>query len=266
MPRQARKESKTKIYHIMTRALNKQSLFDDEKDYLYLLQIISDVKKETHFKLYAYCLMTNHFHILIKEKDVKVSSIMNKIDSRYANYYNLKNGRTGFVFNDRFHSENVETIKYFLTCMRYIHQNPVKAMICNKTYEYKFSSIHAYRREKGNYLDLVDTEYIKDKFDIQEFLKWNDMNNRDRCMDTVNNRLTDDELTKLLYKTMGVKNKKEYLQKDEAEKMYYILKLIDISIPLMQLARVTGIYYNKLQKLRLGKEGDVVSLTYKTNK
>ena len=57
----------------MTRALNKQSLFDDEKDYLYLLQIISDVKKETHFKLYAYCLMTNHFHILIKEKDVKAT-------------------------------------------------------------------------------------------------------------------------------------------------------------------------------------------------
>ena len=82
---------------------------------------------------------------------------MNKINSRYANYYNLKNARTGYVFNDRYHSENVENVKYFLTCLRYIHQNPIKAGICNKTYEYKFSSIHAYRRDKGNYLDLVNT-------------------------------------------------------------------------------------------------------------
>ena len=58
-------------------------------------------------------------------------------------------------------------------------------------------------------------------------------------------------------------DKKEYLEKSEAEKVVAIMKLIDISIPLMQLSRVSGLYYNKLQKLRLGKEGKTVSLTYK---
>lgn len=66
--------------------------------------------------------------------------------------------------------------------------------------------------------------------------------------------------TKLIYKRL---DKKEYLEKSEAEKVVAIMKLIDISIPLMQLSRVSGLYYNKLQKLRLGKEGKTVSLTYK---
>lgn len=158
----------------MSRALNKQILFDDEKDYLKFLHIVKSDKNEIDFDLYGYCIMSNHYHLLIKDKSNKLSAIMNKINSRYANYYNLKNAKTGYVFNDRYHSENVENVKYFLTCLRYIHQNPIKAGICNKTYEYKFSSI-----------------------------------------------------------------------------------------PLMQLSRVTGFYYNKLQKLRIGKDGNTVSLTYK---
>lgn len=214
MPRKARVESKTKIYHVMSRALNKQILFDDEKDYLKFLHIVKSTKSEIDFDLYGYCIMSNHYHLLIKDKSNKLSAIMNKINSRYANYYNLKNARAGYVFNDRYHSETVENVKYFLTCLRYIHQNPIKAGICNKTYEYKFSSIHAYRRDKGKYLDLVNT-------------------------------------------------KKEYLQASEEEKVIAILNLIDYSIPLMQLSRVTGFYYNKLQKLRIGKDGNTVSLTYK---
>ena len=132
MPRKARVESKTKIYHVMSRALNKQILFDDEKDYLKFLHIVKSAKSEIDFDLYGYCIMSNHYHLLIKDKSNKLSAIMNKINSRYANYYNLKNARTGYVFNDRYHSENVENVKYFLTCLRYIHQNPIKAGICKK--------------------------------------------------------------------------------------------------------------------------------------
>ena len=59
------------------------------------------------------------------------------------------------------------------------------------------------------------------------------------------------------------KGKREYLQKTEAEKAFAVLKLLDFSIPMMQLARVSGIYYNKIQKLRIGKVGETISLTYK---
>ena len=87
MPRKARVESKTKIYHVMSRALNKQILFDDEKDYLKFLRIVKSTKSEIDFDLYGYCIMSNHYHLLIKDKSNKLSAIMNKINSRYANYY-----------------------------------------------------------------------------------------------------------------------------------------------------------------------------------
>ena len=103
----------------MSRALNKQILFDTEQDFLYFLKVLQDVKKTDQFSLYAYCLMSNHYHLIIREKNTSISKIMNRINSRYANYYNMKNGRTGYVFNDRFHSENIENIEYLMICLRY---------------------------------------------------------------------------------------------------------------------------------------------------
>lgn len=132
-----------------------------------------------------------------------------------------------------------------------------------KTYNYKFTSIHAYRRKEGNYLNLVDTKYIDDKFDKNEFLKWTEMENHDKCMEVLCNKLSDDCVAKILYGIMNVKGKKEYLSKTEPEKIYYALKLVDMSIPMRQIVRVSGIYYNKIQKLSRAKDGKVVSLTYK---
>lgn len=249
----------------MCRALNKQVLFDEEEDFLFYIALIKKNLIKNNIKVFAYCLMTNHLHLIIKDKDDKLNIYMKSINVSYAKYYNKKYGRTGYVFNDRFHSEPIENIKYFLTCIRYIHQNPVKAMICEKTYNYKFSSIHAYRNAKGNYLELVDTKYVLDKFGKDYFLKWNEEYNNDRCMDVMCNKMTDMEVTKMLYDIMKINGKKEYLQKSEAEKVVAILKLIDYSIPMMQLARVSGIYYNKIQKLRVGKVGETISLTYKQN-
>ena len=263
MPREKREKANSKIYHVMCRALNKQTLFDEEEDYLFYLKQLKDSSQKYKVRIYGYCLMTNHVYILIFDKSEMMNQFMKSINTSYAKYYNKKYGRTGYVFNDRYHSEPVENMKYLLTVIRYIHQNPVKAMICKNTYDYKFTSMHAYRRNVGNYLQIVNTKPIYKKFDKKEFLAWNEMENHDRCMDVMNNKLKDEDVAKLLYKTTNVKNKKEYLEKSEAEKAVAVMKLIDISIPLVQLSRVSGIYYNKIQKLRIGKVGKTVSLTYK---
>ena len=96
------------------------------------LQLINDIKKEFGIKVYAYCLMSNHVHMLAKDVNEKLSFAMRRLNSRYAMYYNKKNDRVGYVFSDRYKSEVIETREYFLTCLRYIHQNPVKANICRK--------------------------------------------------------------------------------------------------------------------------------------
>ncbi|MCQ2609814.1 MAG: transposase, partial [Lachnospiraceae bacterium] len=96
----------------MSRALNKQMLYDDEHDFLVYLNLLSQTKKEYGIKIYAYCLMTNHVHLVICDNKDNISKAMNKLNSRYAMYYNKKNGRTGVVFNDRFKSEAIEDKRY----------------------------------------------------------------------------------------------------------------------------------------------------------
>ena len=115
MPRHSRIKSKTNIYHVMSRGLNKQLLFDDETDYLRYLQLLNDIKKEYGIKVYAYCLMSNHIHIILKDDNEMLSTAMRRLNSRYAMYYNRKNCKVGYVFSDRFKSEAIETKEYLLT-------------------------------------------------------------------------------------------------------------------------------------------------------
>lgn len=90
MPRAKRKKSKINIYHVMGRALNKQVLFEDEKDCLVFLSYLKEAKEEYKFNIYAYCLMNNHFHLVIKDKFNNLSKTMNNICQRYSKYYNKK--------------------------------------------------------------------------------------------------------------------------------------------------------------------------------
>ena len=97
--------------------------------------------------------MTNHVHILAQtgdERDAEtLAQVMKRIGIRYAQFYNFKYRRVGALFQDRFISEEVETDEYFLTVLRYIHRNPVKAGIVNLPKEYEWSSYDAYIRRNG---------------------------------------------------------------------------------------------------------------------
>lgn len=108
MPRQRRKLSKTGTYHIMLRGNERKSLFPEEEDYRKFLQILATKKRDDSFLLYAYCLMSNHLHLLIREKKQNISQIMKRINIAYAYYFNKKYNRVGHVFQDRFKSESVD--------------------------------------------------------------------------------------------------------------------------------------------------------------
>ena len=127
MPRQARKRSNTQIYHAMLRGINQQQIFEDNEDYAKFIQVIRDCKSLSGFQLFAYCLMGNHIHLLLKETNEPIEQIFRRIGSRYVYWYNVKYQRVGHLFQDRFKSEPIETNEYFLTVLRYIHQNPIKA-------------------------------------------------------------------------------------------------------------------------------------------
>ena len=126
MARQARALSEAGLYHVMMRGFNQTQLFYDSDDRQAFLDRLARFKEECHLEIYAYCLMGNHVHLLIRETDIKLSLYMTKLAVSYAGFFNVKYDRRGALFEDRFKSEPVEDEAYLLTVFRYIHQNPLK--------------------------------------------------------------------------------------------------------------------------------------------
>ena len=141
MPRRERKKSSTGIYHITQRGINKQRIFEEPEDFEKYLSCLAEVKKISGFKLYAYCLMDNHVHLLIKEGLEPLAQVFKRLGVRYVFWYNKKYQRSGHLYQDRFRSVPIETDEYFITVLAYIYQNPVKAGICANPEDYNWSSL-----------------------------------------------------------------------------------------------------------------------------
>jgi REP element-mobilizing transposase RayT len=139
----------------MLRGINKQPIFESAEDYSQFIEYLSEVKKISGFKLYAYCLMGNHLHLLVKETDEPLSQIIKRLGARYVYWFNRKYGRSGHLFQDRFKSEPVETDDHLATIVVYIYQNPVKAGICGHPSDYEWSS----RKQLGS-CEAVDEEEL----------------------------------------------------------------------------------------------------------
>ena len=127
--------------------------------------------------------------LLIGEKVV-----LKRIAGSYVYWYNWKYRRSGHLFQDRFKSEPVEDDAFFLTVVRYIHQNPIKAGICKNLDEYKYSSYNEYI----NNATIVDTGFCFSIVDKENFIKFNNEFNDDVCLDIGDKDfgLTDDEAKK----------------------------------------------------------------------
>ncbi len=149
MPRVARRKSSTGIYHVILRGINHQTIFEDDEDYLRLLHTLEKYREKSGFTLYAYCLMGNHIHLLMKEAAEDLGVIFKRIGASYVYQYNRKYRRRGPLFQGRFRSEVVEDDRYFLTVVRYIHQNPLRAGMVKEIANYPWSSYWEYVGQPG---------------------------------------------------------------------------------------------------------------------
>lgn len=128
------------IYHIMHRGVRRKPIFEDEMDHQVLLQIIKTSLSKYNCWLHAYCLMTNHVHLLLETGDIEIGKFMKYMSECYAIYYNHKYGYRGHVFESRYKSCLVKEDAYFLQTSRYIHLNPVKAQMTDYPEDYLWSS------------------------------------------------------------------------------------------------------------------------------
>lgn len=239
MPRQARRKSESGIYHIMLRGINQQQIFEDEEDGFRFLETLSKYKEQCGYEIYAYCLMGNHIHILLKEGKENLTLVLKRIAGSYVYWYNWKYRRSGHLFQDRFKSESVEDDAYFLTVIRYIHQNPIKAGICKNIDGYKFSSYNEYINKPN----LVNVDFCLGIIDKEQFIEFNNEFNDDICLDIRDNdfRLTDDEALKIIWKICKCKSVSDFQKLDKIKRNYYIEKLYKHGLSIRQISRLTGL-------------------------
>lgn len=141
MPRRARMYLPDFPYHIVQRGNNREACFIEAENYQYYLELWKEVSLRYGVSVHAYCLMTNHIHVLATPLDkTSISNTMKVVGSRYAQYINKTYKRTGTLWEGRHRSSLVQTEKYFLTCSRYIELNPVAANMVKSPEEYKWSS------------------------------------------------------------------------------------------------------------------------------
>jgi len=157
MGRYARISYPDLIYHVIKRGNNKEVIFAAEEDYHHYLNTLQRYKKKFDFKLYAYCLMTNHLHLLIKVGNKgTISRIMQSITVAHTRYYNYIYRRCGHVWQGRFHSPIVSEDGYMLNVMKYIEQNPLRAGMVKNVADYRWSSYLLNVRQKESV--LIDRE------------------------------------------------------------------------------------------------------------
>ena len=150
------------VYHIIQRGNDLQNIFREDNDYRWFLKTVEEVKKEMVFKVCAYTLMDNHYHMTIEATEKHISAIMHAINSTYALRFNKKYQRAGHLFQGRFKGILVDKDSYLLELSRYIHLNPVKAGLVKRPEDYEWSSygIYLYKKEDS----LVDSEVILSQF------------------------------------------------------------------------------------------------------
>lgn len=125
---------------------------------------------ETKVKIYGWCLMSNHVHLLIREGNEELSTTMKRIGVSFVLYYNWKYGTSGHIFQDRFKSEDVENDQHLVTVVRYIHQNPLKARIVKRMDKWRWSSCREYYGTDDKVWTLLDPNFVLGMFSDDNFL------------------------------------------------------------------------------------------------
>lgn len=213
MPRKARVVVPNCPHHIVQRGHNRNTVFVCDDDCQYYLENLIEAKQEYGIKVYAYCLMTNHVHLIVEPGDsaAVIGNLMKRLAARQTRYVNRLERRTGSLWDGRYKTSPIDTDAYLLACCRYVEMNPVSAGMVAQPEQYRWSSytnkIHGNwgwldvdpcfaslaRTPSGcieRYKDFVSApvQAVERRF-IQAALQRNQLTGDSRFVDDIENRL-----------------------------------------------------------------------------
>jgi REP element-mobilizing transposase RayT len=155
MPRPPRLEFSGAVYHVIARGNEQRDVFRNDSDRELYLRRLAHYRDRFRFRLYAYCLMSNHVHLALETGPVHLSRIVLALHGSYAQAFNHRHERVGHLFQGRYKAFLVQKTSYLLALVRYIHENPVKAGLVSEPRLYRWSSDRFY--QGANAPDWLDT-------------------------------------------------------------------------------------------------------------
>ena len=236
------------------RGINRQNIFEEDEDRLYFMNVLKRCKEISGFKLYAFALMSNHVHLLIEPAGESLDMVFRRIGTRYAKWYNQKYQRIGHLFQDRFRSENVENDLYFMTVLRYILQNPMKAGLETRLGNWRWSSFLAYEKEIGA---VTDTRFALELFGGREnLIRFLGQDNDDTALDEADcdQRLKNDLAKEKMARITQCASVSDFQQLDRSVQKEFARKMYHEGVSLSQISRMTGI--SRPTVYRIVKEPD----------
>lgn len=231
MARKAREISNNKVYHVMLRGVNKQQIFECEEDYA---------------------------HLLIKEADEAIGDVMKRIYSSYVYYYNRKYDRVGHLFQERFKSQPVEDWEYFVTLLRYVHQNPLKPRLVKDLKEYQWSSWNEYLGRFENPFSTIEPVLRRISLEELSELIGKPMTEEEEegVLDIDNQQqktqLSDEEVWRILEECSGVRNASEFQALPRPKQKHYLYMAHENGVGPRTLSRLTGVSYSVVYKATSG--------------
>lgn len=253
MPRSSRKISPTGVYHVMLRGIDRNNIFVDDQDCRKFVKILHQVTSpkdkdgnplSPYCNIHAYCLMSNHVHLLIAEGVESLSETMRRIGVSYVSYYNKRHSRLGPLFHDRFRSEPVGDAGYFITLLRYIHRNPVEAEMVDAPDQYQWSSWHEYAgsiKVDGICTHKLPFSRMGWKNVCELALNISDIPSRRSKIDQ--RRLTDAEAEKIIASQCGCEPLKEMSRERRRSS---VMAIINAGVSMRQLARLAKMEYKSI--------------------
>ena len=247
----------------MMRGINHENIFNDEEDYFQFIVTLDRMRFRyddegspcgINCTYYAYCLMSNHIHLLIREREESIGETIKRIASSYVFYYNRKYGRDGHLFRDRFKSEPVNDMGYFTTLLRYIHQNPVKAKLVERVSDYLYSSWGEFDGTVEPVFQICDTATVLKRLPFDELKEWVDEPLEDdiSCIDIEDisrGRPSDDQVWLMIKEYTGATNSNAFQQLEDEIKRDVLKTLKSKGASHRQLERLTGVGRGIIQSL-----------------
>lgn len=255
MPHAKRKKGESGFYHVVTKGDGGQIIFESNANRARYLEMLDVALNENKVKLHAFCLMSNHIHLLVEDREDELGAFMKRLNETYARYFGKMTGRVGHVFQGRYWSEPVEDNARFLAVLRYIHANPEAAGIC-RVQDYPWSSYQAYvlsgakkgsgeKRGAKSAASFVETELALSLLGGVEafecFSASGACSARPFQGSKLSKHLTFDELLNVAFRLLGRDVLNSLKAMEPSVRAPYFIQLLQAGFTASEIARVTGI-------------------------